>query len=98
VAAVLPAIVDTLVGLTLTLRPGDATTPVALVAALVTSVLFALRNSLVAPVRDMSLLLLRAIVVVSAGHRGFSCQIHLSAVTMNACGVSLVHSQANYSG
>ncbi len=73
VASVLPAIVYILVGLTLSLRAGDTTTTVALMATLVTSILLALRNSLIASVRDMPLLLLASVVVISARHRVFSC-------------------------
>jgi hypothetical protein len=72
-APILSAIVHILVGLTLSLRPGDTTTTVALVTTLVTSVLFLLRNSLIASVTDMPLLLLATVVVIPARHWVFSC-------------------------
>jgi len=58
VASVLPLIVNVFVGLTLALRPRDTTTSVALVTALVASVLLTLGNSFVAVVWNMPLLLL----------------------------------------
>ncbi len=94
-AAVLPAIVDILIGLALSLRSRDTTTTVALVPTLVTRVLLALRNSFVAPVGDMPLLLLATIVVVSARHGDLLCQMHMRAVIMNVCSMALVHRQAN---
>jgi hypothetical protein len=66
VASVLSAIVYALIGLTLALRPGDAAA-VALMATLVTCVLFALLDGFVAAVGHVALLL-RPIVVVPARH------------------------------
>ncbi|HEY8383418.1 MAG TPA: hypothetical protein VIL09_14825 [Microvirga sp.] len=57
-AAVLPTIVDILVGLALSLRFRNAPATVAFVTTLVTSILFAFGNSLVAPVGHVPLLLL----------------------------------------
>jgi hypothetical protein len=73
VAAILPAIVYTLVGLTLALCLGNATAAVTLMTTLMACVLLALWDGLVAAVGYVTLLLLGPGVVISRRHQVFSC-------------------------
>jgi hypothetical protein len=68
VTAVLLAVVHPLIRLALALRLGNATTAIAMMRMMPGILAVALRNSPVASVGHVPLLLLAAVVVVSAGH------------------------------
>ena len=73
VTAVLLAVVYPLVPLPLALRLGNATTAIAMMRMVAGILCVPLRNSFVASVRRVPLLLLTAVVVVPSGHGSPLC-------------------------
>jgi hypothetical protein len=68
VAAILVVVVNVLVRLPLTLRLGNATATVAMMRMVARILAVTFRNSFVASIGHVPLLLLAAVVVVTAGH------------------------------
>jgi hypothetical protein len=68
VAAVLLAVVNSFICLALALGLGNATAPIAMMRMMASILAVAFRNSFVASVGHVPLLLLAAVVVVPSGH------------------------------